>query len=55
MQYIHTSDLKDKEDLQTLFRNFLLWENEKLSLVNTIGRIPVVGMAFDIFAGFLVD
>ena len=29
MQYIHTSDLKDKEDLQTLFRNFLLWENEK--------------------------
>lgn len=33
----------------------ILWENEKLSLVNTIGRIPVVGMAFDIFAGFLVD
>ena len=25
-----------------------LWDNEKLSAVNTIGRIPVVGLAFDV-------
>ena len=30
MQFIHSRETKDKEDLQTLFRNFLLWENEKL-------------------------
>ena len=29
MQFIHSREHKDKEDLQTLFRNFLLWENEK--------------------------
>ena len=29
MQFIHSREHKDKEDLQTLFRNFLLWEHEK--------------------------
>ena len=29
MQFIHLREHKDKEDLQTLFRNFLLWEHEK--------------------------
>jgi hypothetical protein len=29
MQFIHSREHKDKEDLQTLFRNFLLWENDK--------------------------
>ena len=29
MQFIHSRENKDKEDLQTLFRNFLLWENQK--------------------------
>ena len=30
MQFIHSRETKDKEDLQTVFRNFLFWENEKL-------------------------
>ena len=29
MQFIHSREHKDKEDLQTLVRNFLLWEHEK--------------------------
>ena len=29
MQFIHSREHKDKEDLQTLFRNFLLWESDK--------------------------
>ena len=29
----------------------VLWDNENLSVVNTIGRIPVVGLGFDVLAG----
>jgi hypothetical protein len=25
----------------------VLWDNEDLSAINTVGRIPVVGLAFD--------
>lgn len=28
----------------------VLWDNEKLSIMNTIGRIPLIGMGFDILA-----
>lgn len=28
----------------------VLWDNEDLSALNTVGRIPVVGLTFDIFA-----
>ena len=31
-----------------------LWDNEDLSAVNTLGRVPVVGLAFDLFAGIFV-
>ena len=31
-----------------------LWDNENLSPINTIGRIPVVGYVFDMFAQFFV-
>jgi len=31
-----------------------LWENEKLSAINTIGRIPIVGLLFDAIIGFLI-
>ena len=29
-----------------------LWDNEKLSAINTIGRIPIIGLLFDITVGF---
>jgi hypothetical protein len=32
----------------------VLWDNEDLSVINTIGRIPVVGLFFDAFSGFFV-
>ena len=31
-----------------------LWENEDLSIVNTLGRIPVLGLGFDILSGIFV-
>ena len=31
-----------------------LWDNEKLSALNTLGRIPVFGLIFDTFAGIFV-
>ena len=31
-----------------------LWENEKLSTINTIGRIPIVGLLFDAIIGILI-
>lgn len=31
-----------------------LWDNEDLSAVNTLGRIPVIGLGFDLFAGIFV-
>ena len=31
-----------------------LWDNEDLSLINTMGRIPIIGMGFDIFADIFV-
>ena len=30
-----------------------LWENEDLSIVNTLGRIPVFGLAFDLISGIV--
>ena len=30
-----------------------LWDNEDLSFINTMGRIPIIGMGFDIFADIL--
>ena len=48
MQFIHSRETKDKEDLQTLFRNFLLWENEKLDkntrrYSNYLNRVSHIG------------
>ena len=48
MQFIHSRETKDKEDLQTLFRNFLLWENEKLDkntrrMSNYLNKISHIG------------
>ncbi len=31
-----------------------LWDNEDLSAINTLGRVPVLGLAFDVFAGIFV-
>ena len=31
-----------------------LWDNEKLSVINTLGRVPVFGLLFDNFATFFV-
>ena len=31
-----------------------LWDNEDLSAINTLGRVPVLGLAFDAFAGIFV-
>lgn len=31
-----------------------LWKNEDLSVVNTLGRIPVLGLGFDAFSGIFV-
>ena len=31
-----------------------LWDNEKLSIINTIGRIPIIGTGFDIIANIFV-
>ena len=48
MQFIHSRETKDKEDLQTVFRNFLLWENEKLDkntrrYSNYLNRVTHIG------------
>ena len=48
MQFIHSRETKDKEDLQSLFRNFLIWENEKLDknnrrFSNYLNRITQIG------------
>ena len=32
----------------------VLWDNEKLSIINIIGRIPIIGMGFDFFANIFV-
>ena len=32
-----------------------LWDNEKLSTVNTIGRIPIIGFFFDVIAKRVTD
>lgn len=31
-----------------------LWKNEDLSVVNTLGRIPILGLGFDAFSGIFV-
>lgn len=31
-----------------------LWNNEELSAINTLGRVPVFGLAFDVFANIFV-
>lgn len=31
-----------------------LWDNEKLSAINTLGRIPVFGLFFDTFANIFI-
>ena len=48
MKFIHSRETKDKEDLQTVFRNFLLWENEKLDkntrrYSNYLNRVTHIG------------
>ena len=48
MQFIHSRETKDKEDLQTVFRNFLFWENEKLDkntrrFSNYLNKIAHIG------------
>jgi hypothetical protein len=32
----------------------VLWDNEDLSAINTVGRIPGVGLVFDVFSNFFV-
>lgn len=31
-----------------------LWKNEYISAVNTVGRIPLLGLAFDAFPGIFI-
>ncbi len=31
-----------------------LWDNEDLSVINTIGRIPIFGYIFDAFASKII-
>ena len=33
----------------------VLWDNEELSIVNTLGRVPVFGLVFDAFSLFIAN
>jgi len=43
--------MREKEILPNyIIKN--LWENEKLSKINTIGRIPVIGLFYDLYYAY---
>ena len=48
--------IKEKDKIRTLEKSMLpnciisaLWDNEKLSKINTLGRIPVFGIFYDLY------